>query len=238
MLAGFPVYGFQVDFLKYNFDTAGSGGTRSLIVTNKETNLLAVEISVATRDIDVDGNETLGEPSKDFDIYPAQLLINPGEDANVILVWKGAVNPSHELAYRVISSEIPFHDSSSFKAGPIQLLVGRRFLHAAYVTPPNVKPNIRIQSLTSSENAGVLSLVVMVENAGAAHKIVSKFAVRVTHSVSAGKSVPLARPLEIRDPSFSKRFNLLPGGAMRFVVPWPISLPLGAVFQGEILDVR
>lgn len=238
MLLRLPIYGFQVDFVKYNFDTEGSGMTRSLIVMNKGQDLLAVEISIATRDIDMDGHETLGAPSTDFDIYPTQLLINPGEDANVTLVWKGTGKPDRELAYRVISNEIPFHDDSSFKAGPIQLLVGRRFLHAAYVTPPNVKPNIRIQSLTPSENEGVASLVVMIENVGTAHKVFSGFAVKVTHRVSGGKLLPLERPIELRDPSFSKKFNLLPGGVLRFVVPWPDSLPSGAVFQGEILDVR
>lgn len=235
---GLPIYGFQVDFPKDTFDVDGSGMTRSLLVMNKGRDLLAVEISIATRDIAVDGQETLGEPSMDFDIYPTQLLINPGEDANVTLVWKGAMKVDRELAYRVTTKEIPFNDSTIFKTGSVQLLVGRRFLHAAYVTPPNVKPNIRIQSLIPSENEGVASLVVMIENVGTAHKIVSGFAVNVTHRVIGGKLVPLARSIEIRDPSFSKKFNLLPGGALRFVVPWPDSLSPGAVLHGEILDVR
>lgn len=235
---GGAAYGFQVDLRKENFDTEGSGKTRSLIVMNKGTNLLAVEIAMVTRHIDVDGQETLGGPNIDFDIYPSQLLVNPGEDAHVTLVWNGTVKPDRELAYRLITKEIPFHDDASFKVGSIELLVGRRFLNAAYVTPPNVKPNIRLQSLTASENKGVSSLVVVIENVGTAHKIVSGFAVNATHRVSGGKGVPLARPIEIRDPSFSKNINILPGGAMRFVIPWPADLPEEKGFQGEILDVR
>jgi fimbrial chaperone protein len=226
LIISFPVYGFHIDFPKDTFEVTGSGRSRSMIVTNVGNNLLAVEVSVVPREIDSEGNDVLGEPSSDFEVYPSQILINPGEDANVSLVWKGVTVPSRELAYRVVSKEIPFHSASEFKSGPVQLLVGRRFLHAAYVTPPRVSANLRLQSLAVSANAELAEMVIVLENSGSAHQIVSGFTIVATHRVDErGNAYPLARPVEIRDPKFSAKVNLLAGGIRRIVIPWPTNLP-------------
>jgi fimbrial chaperone protein len=224
-----PILGFQVDFPKATFDVFGQGKTRSLIVMNKGENLLAVEIAMARRTIDSDGNESLGEPSSDFDIYPTQLLINPGEDANVTLVWKGTTVPNYELAYRIESKEIPFNDASQVKIGSVQFLVGRRYLTAAYVTPPGAKPNVRLHSLVPSTNGTQKELVVTVENVGTAHKIVANFSVNVTHRVDGGRDIPLSVPVTLTDPQFRQKFNILVDGKRAFTIPWPATLPFGSL---------
>lgn len=234
----FPVYGFQIDFLKDTFDSLGFGRTRSLTITNKGADILAVELEIVPREIDIEGQETTGASSPDFDIYPAQLLINPGEDANVNLVWKGTQSLSQELAYRVVTKEIPFHGASEFKSGPIQLVVGRQFMHAAYVAPPAVAPKIGLQSLTVSENGTARDLVVVVENTGTAHKIVSGFSVMITDLVATGGTArPIEKEIEINAAQFSQKINLLPGGRRRFVVPWPENLPKMAL-KGRLVNVQ
>ena len=234
---GIPVYGFQPDFPKNTFDITGSGKTRSLLITNKDPNILAVEISIVPREIDSDGQEFLGDPSPDFDVYPPQVLINPGEDAYVTLVWKGEKALSSEQAYRVVSNEVPFQDGSKFQSGKIQLVIGRRFLHAAYVKPPKVKPDIRLSALTVSANATTTNLVVTLENRGKAHQIVSDFGVSITNYVDDGRVIPLDKPVLLKDPAFRKRVNLLVGGRREYVIPWPAGLPKKEL-RGVVTDVR
>lgn len=238
LFLSFPIYGFQIDFPKSTFSLGGSGRTRSLLVTNKGTDLLAVEIAVLPREIDMNGEEILGSPSPDFDIYPTQLLIGPGEDANVSLVWKGTSMPSKEVAYRVESKEIPFNDSSKFQSGMVDLLVGRRFLHSAYVTPSGVKSDVRVKSLEPSGNTDLRELVVIIENGGGLHKVISGFYIKVTASIDEkGHVTPLRNEVVVNHPQFEQKINLLSGGSRRWAIPWPENLPktrlVGTFFHVE-----
>lgn len=237
MVAG-SLSAFQVDLPKPVFDLSSPGNKRSLLVLNKGQDILAVEVGVLSRAIDLDGNEPESAPSLDFDVYPSQLLINPGEEASVTLLWKGtSVVPTQEVAYRIETKEIPFNDSSQVKVGAVQLLVGRRYLTAAYVTPPGAKPNLRLYSLVPSGNEGQRELVVTLENAGTAHQIVSNFAVTVTHRVEGGRDLPLSSPVVITDPVFRQKVNILPDGKRRFVIPWPSNLPLASL-KGSLTNVE
>jgi fimbrial chaperone protein len=231
-------YGFQVEFPNDTFDVVGSGKTRSVIIENVNQDVIALDISVAPRSIDIDGNETLGLSSPDFDIYPAQLLINPGEDAIVTIVWKGDV-PKSERAFRVVSRQIPFNDASMYKNGPIEIEMARRFLHAAYVAPPGVTPNIVLASITPSQNAIKKELVLTIQNIGFAHKILSRGRLRITHySDENGRSIALNSPLDIPLFKDNKRINLLAGGSYRFIADWPENLPSTNVLKGVLREFQ
>ena len=231
------VLAFQVDVPKDTFNPAErSGRTRTVLITNKNQDLIAVELAILSRNIDLDGNEPEGGASSDFDVYPSQLLINPGEEAYVTLIWKGDM-PKKELAYRIESKDIPFNDSSQVKMGLVKLLVGRRYLNAAYVTPPGAKPNIQLFSMVPSANGDQKELVVTLENTGTAHKVVSNFAVNVTHRVEGGREVVLSQPVVLTDPKFRQKVNILPDGKRRFIMAWPENLPL-APLKGALINVE
>ncbi len=232
----FPVYGFQLEFPKDTFGLEGSAKTLHAILSNKEDSIQAVEIAMKTRTLDMYGNETL-EDTDDFDIYPSQVLVAPGEDADVVIVWKGAA-PDRELTYRLEAKEVPFQASSEFRTGAIQLTVGRRYLYAAYVTPPGVRPSIRLDSMRRETNdKGADELVVVLTNAGTAHQILKRFDISIEKILNDSQASLLVSPQTVSDPIFQSRFNIFPGGVREFRIPWPENLPKGTPY-GVVSNVK
>lgn len=232
------VFGFQVSFPVGVFDVQGSGKTRSLVIENKNPDLLAVEISVVSRSINDYGVESQGEIATDFDVYPSQLLINPGEDAVVSIVWNGKP-PTTERAYRVVTKEIPFNDDRAYKSGPIQVQIGRQYLHAAYVAPPGVRSKIVLESVRVSRNSTTAEMVIVLKNAGTAHQIVSNAELKVVGILSdEDKKIMLKSPINFSLIDSRGRFNLLAGNRYEIVVPWPSGLALSQSIEGELINVR
>lgn len=231
------VYGFQVEFPQDTFGVIGSEKTRSLIIENVSQDVIALDVEVLLRSIDIDGNETLDANSPDFDIYPSQLLINPGDDAVVTIVWKGEI-PKSERAFRIVTRQIPFSDSSMYKNGPIEIEMARRFLHAAYVSPPGVTPNIVLESVVSSQNAIKKDLVVTIKNVGEAHKIISTGRLKLTqYSDETGKPVVLKQPIDVPLFKDKRRINLLVDGSYRFICDWPEKLPSSNGLKGVFSEL-
>jgi len=50
----------------------------------------AVELNVTERELDLDGNVKKDQnPAKDFTVYPSQILLTPGKNVNVQVIYKG-----------------------------------------------------------------------------------------------------------------------------------------------------
>jgi len=70
---------------------------------------MAIEISVLTRDLNIDGDAemTRSVPSPDFVVYPAQLILQPRERAKVQVAYKHKGKVAADKAYTLYSKEVP-----------------------------------------------------------------------------------------------------------------------------------
>jgi fimbrial chaperone protein len=70
---------------------------------------MAVELSVFERHIELDGETRMAPmvPSKDFTVYPAQIILRPGEKPRVQLMYTSKQRVVADRAYLLFSKEVP-----------------------------------------------------------------------------------------------------------------------------------
>lgn len=107
-------------------------------ISNDSSRPIAVQISVARREISVDGEESR-EPADEMLAYPSQLVVAGGETRTVIVEWSGS-QTEVEIPYRVIAEQVPveFGDDPEARA---RIKMNLRYVTSLYVRPPETSPN-------------------------------------------------------------------------------------------------
>jgi P pilus assembly chaperone PapD len=82
---------------------------------------MAVDLAVYPRDLDMDGEPVreLGAPAAEFTVYPAQIILQPGDRARVQVLYKGK-KVGADKAYVLYSREVPLRideESEGVKVG-------------------------------------------------------------------------------------------------------------------------
>jgi len=221
-----PALAFKLLPISRTFKPAGREATQSYQVVNDKQERLAVEVSMVKRQMDLAGNETYRAADDDFLIYPAQILLEPGQMQTVRVTWLGDPNPKQELAYRLVAEQLPIdfgksQQSPSKPVGQIKLLM--RYLGSVYIRPENIKPNVVLKTVEpqgSQDKQQQLALTL--HNQGSAHATLKN--VKLNLKV-AGSAMTL-RPEQLQG---MNNAVILAGNQRRFVIPWPQNLPVGPV---------
>ena len=144
---------FSFSFMLYltdpNLEPVGAGTRQTAVVINNNKNLLPVEIYVTKRSYNLQGKEVLTEVEDDFVIIPNQLLLQPGEEKMLTVVWNGPTTLSSEAAYRLVGEEFPLPEEivdPAPRSSMAQLKVLRKIMRAMYVNLPTFKPEIVLDS--------------------------------------------------------------------------------------------
>ncbi|MEK6705240.1 MAG: fimbria/pilus periplasmic chaperone [Bdellovibrionota bacterium] len=217
---------FTLSPMSVSFNLSGTPSdmrtTKTFFLDNDSDNNIAIELSIMTREIDIDGKETNNngpEVEKLFQIYPPQLLLKPKEKRAVRLSWKGESNPKKELSFRLVAEQLPVRtEKTPAEKGKAVINMLLRYMAAIYITPAGAKPEIKITEAkaTNSQNAGKISLVF--ENSGTAHGMLSDFQIEIRQA--GAKAILKSFGLQQINGQ-----NLLAGRARRFVIPWPSVIP-------------
>jgi fimbrial chaperone protein len=160
----------------------GYGATTSFRVENETSNRVAFQITMVTREMDEQGEETHASATNLFTVFPPQGVIGAGQRQNVRLVWKGTPEPTNELAYRIVAEELPVNFDPETKESHIKLLV--RYLGTVYIRPKNATPKLETVELiqatnnTTTTNRYELTLA----NDGAAHQGLKNCSLTVSDS--------------------------------------------------------
>jgi fimbrial chaperone protein len=215
-----------------------SGGDSSAFVrlANKAIKPTAVEIVINEFGRDVDGRGVVGEQADDdFIIYPAQMILMPGDEASVQVRWIGATVSNVERAFALTTREVPMprqdQEHSETEGVRINVNVLVNYDVRIYVTPRGAKPKVTVEAVAvrSPSEAAPAQLEVTLANQGTAHHSLRELSLLLMPLDSNG--VPLRQPpvtLAARDvPGMSAA--LLAGGHRRLVIPWPADLPAGPV---------
>jgi fimbrial chaperone protein len=166
---------------------AGYGAATSFRVENETSNRVAFQISMITREMDEQGEETCQSASNLFTVFPPQGVVPPGKLQNIRVVWNGPREATNELAFRIVAEELPVNFEPETKESHIKLLV--RYLGTVYVRPKSAKPNLKVIGLVKAagNSASTNLYELTLANTGDAHQGLKDCALSITDSK--GKSI-------------------------------------------------
>lgn len=139
---------------------------------NKANNApVPVELSIAAREITMDGKVVYpsSKGSDDFVIYPSQFILYPGDVKKVQVQWVGTTIPAREIAFGIISTELPLkvggsQDQSKGVRGLVKVV--SRYEGIIVVRPKAAAPSVVVDSVYSRTDSGVTLMGLILNNKG------------------------------------------------------------------------
>lgn len=228
-------HAFTLAPLVMEFAPFGRGANQAFQVENPSDQTVAVQISMLSREMDLEGKERNAPAEDDFIVYPSQVLLKPKQVQTVRVQWVGKAKPEKELTYRILAEELPIDLTKEQPTGGAinaNIKVVVRYLGSIYIVPKGAKADVILDS-TASETGedGTRKLVIVFHNRGTARALLSGLKLTLQ---SGGKTVELGAG----DLKGVAGENLLAGNKRRFVVSWPAELPEGPVKSSFNFDGR
>jgi fimbrial chaperone protein len=174
------------------------------------------------------------EADEDFIVYPAQVILMPGDETSVQVRWIGDSLSNIERAFALTTREvvIPQKEQEQADAGEgarININVLTNYDVRIYVTPRGAKPNVTVEATSMQTQSEGNMLEVTLANRGTAHhslRDLSLLLMPVEPDSTSLRQSPVT--LAARDvPGMSAA--LLAGARRRLLIPWPAGLPIGSV---------
>jgi fimbrial chaperone protein len=166
---------FSLSPMSLSFSPSGENTIQSFRLTNTSTDAIAVKVSVVSRQMAIDGTETLEPADNLFVIYPSRVMLGANVMQVVKVQWKGPPDISIEQNFRIVAEQLPV-DFGGQKVGNIRILL--RYMGSLYITPPNAAPNVVLDSV---EQVGQ-ELSITLYNKGNAHVLMSNLTLEVRTS--------------------------------------------------------
>lgn len=221
----------------------GSGSSAFLRLANREMLPVAVELTINEHQKDLAGQPVTGPAAdNDFLIYPAQLVLMPGDEVAVQVRWISESILPTERVYTLVARQVPIPQAAAQEPEAtegirLNVRVLLNYEARIYVTPPGAKPNVTVESASESPPppgdgpgaAGSDRIEVTLVNQGTAHKSLRTHSLIIVPLDSAG--IPLRQPavtVPAKDvPGLTP--HLLAGDRRRLLIPRPAGLPAGPV---------
>lgn len=216
---------------KVDLAPTGAGATGTFVVQNNSGARIAVELYMAERRVDVDGTETMTRTDEGFLLYPAQVVLDPGETRNVRVSWAGDPNPPRELAYRLVCEQLPVDLTPQVAASGAHIRVLVRYVGSVYVVPKAVRSDVVVESASSEADGQVSTkLKVVLDNRGTAHALLKGLTLRLV-PVTPDGTAPRNAGILLSGDGLKGIYgeNILAQTKRRFLVAWPEAIPVGPV---------
>lgn len=217
---------FQISPIIQDFAPSGRDATQTFQVLNEHDEQVTVQVSIQTREVDVDGREAM-KPTGAFSVFPTELVVPPHGTQIVRAKWIGDAAPKSELAYRLVAEEVPVVPRRDTPGASITMTV--RYVGSLYVVPKGVSPSVKVVSAQPAPGPnGKAGIELLVENQGTAHTILDNPSVEVT---SGGVTKRMSGAM--LDGNLPQE-NVLAQHQRRFWVLWPEGLPQGNPLQAKL----
>lgn len=164
-LLAFTGLAFTLTPMSATLDTKGFGAAKTFRLENGSSNQVAFQVSIVSRQMDVNGKETLKPATNLFTLFPPQGVIGPGQSQSVRLVWRGPSRLSEEQCFRIIAEELPINFKPP-EQGRAQIRILLRYEGTVYVRPRRARAKLKVESLTKT-STNLWRLVIA--NVGNAH---------------------------------------------------------------------
>ena len=221
-----PSFAFTVMPISRTFTPTGSASTQSYDLVSDKPETEAIEMSVVKREMDLDGKETYVPADDDFLIYPSQIILKGGTTQTVRVTWVGEPDPKKELAYRLVSQQIPIDlkkpevVKSTTVTAKVSILM--KYMGSLYIRPADVQPKVVLESIIAQTDKGKPAIAMILDNQGSGRASLANYSLNLT---SAGKTVIL-KPDQLKEVTNQ---NILANHKRRFIFPHPADLPQGTV---------
>ena len=171
-----PAQAFKLTPIEMEFSPSGRGATQTFVIENPGAAPEAIELRTYSRSMDAMGEDILVEDIDNFVVFPAQVILQPGQEQAIRVQWIGDPAPAQELAFRLIAEQLPIDlGEAQEEGGQMKLLV--RYIASLYVVPDGAKPDVALVSAGPSVDGSGLELVF--ENSGSAHALLSELVLTV-----------------------------------------------------------
>ncbi len=216
--------------MSVSLEPTGKGASHSFILENNSPEKLAIQVSMAGREVTPGGVEKNPDADDDFIIYPSQIVLGGNEKRTVRVTWAGDTKPGRELAFRIIAEQLPVDTQKPDKKGQAVIRMLLRYMGAVYITPRGSAPKIEVTKLERVEatkgKTGPL-LAITIKNLGTAHQILTAANLKIG-----------AVTLKDDVTKVLSGLNLLAGGVRRFEIPWPAQLTVENLKSKAELDLK
>src|SRR5688500_13175831 len=100
-------FAYTVEPSVLKLGASGQDSSAFLRLSNRAAKPVAIEIAVNEFDRDLDGRGVLGpEADDDFIVYPAQVILMPGDETSVQVRWIGESVSTIERAFALTTREV------------------------------------------------------------------------------------------------------------------------------------
>lgn len=179
-------YAFKFTPMSTSIGVKDGSNSTLFYLENDSDQPIAIEASLAKREMSQSGAETNPKIGDELTLYPTQLIIPPNEKRSVKVSWVGKTLPTKELAYRLIAEQLPI-DIEKNKKDKARIKVLLRYVAALYVAPEDYSSEV---SLTKVQTEGK-NIVMTVANKGKKHQILSNLSLQFTGTVDKKKDITL-----------------------------------------------
>ncbi len=143
-----PAVAQNVTPMVYDLAPEGRGAARKIEFWNSQNRGMAVEVKVARRTFDADGQPIDSPAAPDFEIIPSQFIVGAGEREQVRIRYVGDKAIDRSTTYAISFRQVPIEGA---KADP-KLRFLFDFKTIANVVPEGAKPDIVIELAVADGN--------------------------------------------------------------------------------------
>jgi len=171
--------------IETEFSPSGRGATQVFRLENTQAEPAAVEIGIKERAMARNGDDQLTDAEDQFNVFPAQVVLQPGQVQTIRVQYVGVAALDHERAFRLIAEQLPIDvGQAPQNGGRMRLLV--KYVAAVYVVPTNVKAVLKVGETSLVTEGAKQWLQVSVVNEGSMHKILKDLKLDVGGMTLAG----------------------------------------------------
>ncbi len=168
-------YAFKFSPMSASIGVKSSDNSALFYLENDSAQPIAIQVSLAKREMDINGVETNSKIGNELTVYPTQLIIPASEKRSVKVFWSGKDIPSKELAYRLIAEQLPIElEKNKSKKASIKVLL--RYVAALYVKAEDYSSEISIKEIKSIDKK--ISITVL--NSGKKHQVLTNLNLKFT----------------------------------------------------------
>lgn len=198
LFASRVAFSYNVQPMVTEFKPSGPDATRIFYVENTYDEKLAVQVSTYTRAINEKGEE-LREETKNFVVYPDQLVINGKEKRSVRVTYVGPRDIKIQMPYRISFDQLPVDLKKKSQIQGAQVKFMFNYVTAVYISPDGVESKVEIESQKKDGDKLKVNFV----NNGTAYELLSHFTIKL---IGDGKE----ESITAEDQKLTDGVNLLP----------------------------
>ena len=205
---------------------SGAGASQQMTITNSHKVPIAIEVKAYRRVQKPDGTDVLTLENNDIIISPPQMVVAPGTSQAFKVRWVGDANPTSELSYRIVTTQLPINFRSESK-GDVSAKVSLNYTYEAalYIVPKGSAPSASIESAAPvTDEKGKTWLEFVIKNSGNARALLDQ--PRITLRPGAGGAEVTLSGQQLVD---LQNLNILAGGERKVRIAWPEALAPSAV---------